>query len=187
VSYCKKRAVTLSLSLSVQQEEDDAKADTKDDAADDDDTADNNKANTTPSSSLDLPSVPSRKLGAHKHPDLPDPPNNAIEPKPKKSKPNPNTTYPSYPSIPTKLPSKPSAYPSFNPSYNPPAAQQPAVAKGSLVIKPKLGIDLLGATVKAEKFIKHANSALRFQDVNGAVTKLVEAIAVLLPHSSKYK
>eukprot|EP01006_Ploeotia_vitrea_P062486 TRINITY_DN8239_c0_g1_i1.p1 TRINITY_DN8239_c0_g1~~TRINITY_DN8239_c0_g1_i1.p1 ORF type:complete len:389 (+),score=180.89 TRINITY_DN8239_c0_g1_i1:100-1167(+) len=66
----------------------------------------------------------------------------------------------------------------------PPAAAAVAERAGAIVItaSQKFATDQIRAIVEGEKLAKHAASALRFDDVQGAIEKMKEAIAVLMPH-----
>ena len=78
----------------------------------------------------------------------------------------------------------------FDASTAPTAPSAPAVnvaapvPLGALVVRPTRSKDKLVAEMQAEKFIKYANSSIRFHDVDGAITNLKEAMAVLLPYRS---
>lgn len=75
----------------------------------------------------------------------------------------------------------------------PVAAAQPVlsyggngVPPGALVVVPAVtSLDRSQSITECEKMMKHAQSALRFQDVPTAIVKLQEAIAVLLKHNRK--
>lgn len=44
------------------------------------------------------------------------------------------------------------------------------------------GLAFAAAVSESEKLLRHAQTALRFDDLNTAVGKLKESIALLLPH-----
>ena len=88
--------------------------------------------------------------------------------------------------------SKPAPARSPQPQYQPakptpPLAHQqysPAAidSSGSVTVHGKRTKDKMNSLIEGEKLAKHAVSALRFHDVDGAILKLIEALEVLLPH-----
>jgi hypothetical protein len=58
-----------------------------------------------------------------------------------------------------------------------------SLPKGSMIVAPKpMAGDLGDAIVEVGKLLRHAQSALNFEDTDTAVLKLKDALALLLPH-----
>lgn len=89
--------------------------------------------------------------------------------------------------------------PAANPAAYAPAASAPAygggggggggsglnLPKGSLIIVPKATAEVSDAVHECEKLLRHAQSALNFEDADTAVGKLKDALALLLPYRKK--
>ncbi len=54
---------------------------------------------------------------------------------------------------------------------------------GSMIVAPRtIGGDLGDAILEVGKLLRHAQSALNFEDADTAVLKLKDALGLLLPH-----
>lgn len=140
-----------------------------------------------PSSGYPPSSFASGQMGGMSFGDSSPPPSSAPAPAPAPSHPPAAAHRPSPAPAPQHYSNHPpqSHAPSHASSHAPaPApAQQFARMGNSFVINPKPGMDKVNALLEAEKLSKHAQSAVRFNDVPTAIAKLSEAIALLLPHN----
>ena len=98
---------------------------------------------------------------------------------PRPSLPSPSSS--PAPSAPSKLPasSAPSPPPSSS-RYSP----APASSGGPPALPPVLGKSRVVAVKEADRLMKHAASALSFDDIDTSIAKLQQAVALLYPHKT---
>ena len=75
--------------------------------------------------------------------------------------------------------------PHSNSQSSKPVQQNKRNSANTLTISVQQSENLNSAFKEADKMLKHAQSAINFDDVDTAVSKLSAAIAVLLPYTNK--